>query len=125
VRLPGLFGEGLKKNIIYDFIHNNNIGQIHADSVFQFYPIINLWRDIQTALKHNIKLVNFATEPTSVLEIAREGFGLEFSNRPQTNPAYYDFRTKYDHLFGGAKGYIYNKDQILKLLKNFVSSQDS
>lgn len=123
VRLPGLFGNGLKKNILYDFIHNHNVAQIHADSVFQFYPIDHLWRDIQITLKHKIKLIHFATEPVSVQAVAREGFGFEFNNRPQSIPAYYDFRTQYDSLFGGSKGYIYSKQQVLMALKGFVLSQ--
>jgi nucleoside-diphosphate-sugar epimerase len=123
VRLPGLFGNGLKKNIVYDFIQKNNVDQIHADSVFQFYHVDNLWRDIQIALKHRVNLINFATEPVSVHEVAHEGFGFEFANRPKTGPAYYDFRTKHDHLYGGSNGYIYNKQQILTSLKSFVSNQ--
>jgi nucleoside-diphosphate-sugar epimerase len=123
IRLPGLFGSGLKKNIIYDFIHNNCMDQIHADSVFQFYHLDNLGRDIQIPLNHHIKLINFATEPISVREITHEVFKIEFNNRPHSKPAQYDFRTKHDHLFGGSRGYIYNKQQVLSELEGFVSSQ--
>lgn len=45
VRLPGLVGPGLRKNIIFDFHTKNNIAQIESRSVFQFYPMINLWYD--------------------------------------------------------------------------------
>ena len=120
IRLPGVFGPGLKKNAVYDFIHHNNIDQIHADSVFQFYHTVDLWRDIQIALAHGLKLVNFATEPLSVREMAREAFGLEFSNRPATPPAHYDFRTKHCHLFGGTNGYLRTKLEVLAALKGFV-----
>ncbi len=123
IRLPGLFGPGLKKNAVYDFIHHNNVDQIHADSVFQFYHTVDLWRDIQIALKHDLKRVNFATEPLSGREMAREVFGLEFSNQPATPPAYYDFRTKYCHLFGGAEGYLRTKRQVLAALRGFVKGQ--
>jgi len=123
IRLPGLFGPGLKKNAVYDFIHHNNVNQIHADSVFQFYHTVDLWRDIQVALEHGLERVNFATEPLTVREMARAAFGLEFSNRPATPPASYDFRTKYSHLFGGAKGYLRTKFQVLAALKAFVEGQ--
>ena len=124
VRLPGLFGNRLKKNIIYDFLHNNSdyLKQVHADSIFQFYHLDNLWRDIQISLSHHLELVNFATEPTSVYEIARDGFGFEFNNRPQTNPVNYNFRSRYAHLFGGSDGYLYDKQQVLLALKGFIKS---
>ena len=124
IRLPGLFGSGLKKNIIYDFL-NDNIGDwIHKDSVFQFYNLEHLWGDIQTALEHGLELVNFATEPMSVREVAAEAFGFEFTNEPQQNPAKYDMRTLYFQLFDGFEpGYLYNKSQVLLELKEFVSNQ--
>ncbi|WP_017326276.1 hypothetical protein [Synechococcus sp. PCC 7336] len=122
VRLPGLFGSGLKKNIIYDLL-NDNIGDwIDKDSVFQFYNLENLWGDIQTALEHDLKLVNFATEPTSVKVVAAEAFGFEFANKPQKNPVRYDIRTKYLKLFNGFEpGYLYSSNQVLQELKEFVS----
>lgn len=124
IRLPGLFGSGLKKNIIYDFIHNNNVQQIHQDSEFQFYYLDNLWQDIQTVLNNNLSLVNFGTEPTSVKEVAREGFGIDFTNKTPNQPARYDMRTKYGHLFGNPTDvYMYAKEQVLRELKDFVSKQ--
>lgn len=124
VRLPGLFGDGLKKNIIYDLIHNNSTEKIHKDSVFQFYNLDNLWKDIQTFIKYNLKLVNLATEPTAVWEVAAEGFGFNFTNEPQILPAKYNFRTKYSHLINDRTNfYMYNKNEVLQDLKKFVSKQ--
>lgn len=121
VRLPGLFGIGLKKNIIYDFLHHNRLDFIHKDSVFQFYNLEHLWQDIQIAIAHNLTLVNFATEPTSVEEVASAAFGFEFTNQPEQIPSVYDMRTKYSSLFSGNKpGYIYDRDRVLQELKQFV-----
>jgi nucleoside-diphosphate-sugar epimerase len=123
VRLPGLFGEGLKKNIIYDFL-NNNIGDwINKDSVFQFYNLAHLWEDLAISLDHQLKLVNFATQPVSVAEVALEAFGLEFTNEPNNNLAYYDMQTKYFDLFSGCQNYLYSKEKVLKELKEFVLKQ--
>src|SRR5690606_37952085 len=58
VRLPGLVGPGLKKNIIYDFKHINNLNKIESRGIFQFYPMVNLWPDIQKSLKLKLKLVH-------------------------------------------------------------------
>ena len=122
IRLPGLFGLGLKKNIIYDFLHKNMLNNIHKDSFFQFYNLDHIWQDIQIGIKQNLNLINFATEPTSVAEVAMEAFGFEFTNQPEQTPGFYDMRTKYNHLFSGNKlGYIYEKNQVLQELKQFIN----
>ncbi len=121
VRLPGLFGKGMKKNIIYDFLHNNLLEKINKGSVFQFYNLDHLWQDIQVAIKNDLKVVNFATEPTSVAEVAITAFDFEFTNQTQ-NAVKYDIRTKYYQLFDGIQpGYLYNKSQVLLELKEFVT----
>ena len=119
VRLPSLFGKGMKKNIIYDFLYNNLLGKINKGSVFQFYNLEHLWHDIQVAIKHDLKVVNFATEPTSVAEVATT-FDFEFTQTQNT--VKYDIRTKYYQLFDGIQpGYLYNKNQVLLELKEFVT----
>jgi len=124
VRLPGLFGDGLKKNIIYDLLHKNCVDQIHKDSKFQFYYLAYLWQDIQTSLQHNLQLVNLATEPTSVWEVADAGFDLQFINEPQSHPASYDMRSKYSKLFNSKQNlYMYDKQQVLLDIKDFVDKQ--
>jgi nucleoside-diphosphate-sugar epimerase len=121
VRLPGLFGQGIKKNIVYDLLHDNNLDQIHADSVYQFYYLSHLWADIQKVMAKSLPLVNFATEPVSVAEVAQAAFGIEFTNRPAgKTPAFFDFRTKYSEELGGRSGYMTSKADELAQLAEFV-----
>lgn len=123
VRLPGLFGVGLKKNVIYDFLHGNQTDRIHRDSVYQFYDLSRLWRDIEICRQAALTVVNFATEPVSVAEVARDAFGFEFTNVPASAAARYDFRTKHDRLFGGENGYLCNRSDVLGRMRAFVQSQ--
>ncbi len=58
VRLPGLFGDGLKKNVIYDFLHGNALAAIHADAVFQFYNLDHLTADTERALQASLPLIS-------------------------------------------------------------------
>ena len=96
VRLPGLFGKGIKKNIIFDLLHSNNLHQVNASSVFQFYNLDHLTRDIARARENNIRLLNISSAPTSTEEVAKHCFGIDFSNIPEgASPALFDYRSKY------------------------------
>lgn len=125
LRLPGLFGPGLKKNVVYDFLHHNALDRIPAEGVFQFYPLARLWADVGRVRAAGLELVNLATEPVSVRELAREAFGLELAGPiPSDAPApRYDFRTRHAALFGGRGGYLLSRDEVLDALRRFVESQ--
>lgn len=126
VRLPGLFGPGLKKNVIYDLLHHHQLDRIDTRSVFQFYDVGRLWADIELAWKQGLKLVNFATEPVSVAEVASHGFDLELSQHPEgSKPARYDFRSRHAALYGGSSGYMLGKAEVLARLRRFVESTRS
>jgi len=120
VRLPGLFGPGLKKNAIYDLLHNNETHKINAASVYQFYNLDRLWADIEKAWTANLKLIHFATEPVSVREVAREAFDLDFHNDPGTTPAHFDMHSVHAKLWGNTGNYLYTREQVLAELRAFV-----
>lgn len=120
LRLPGLFGPGLKKNVIYDFLNDNRLDLINPASTFQFYDLSDLWRDVQQVRSAGLGLINFATEPVSVSVIARDVFGFEFRNEAPVPEAHYDFRTKHANLLGGANGYLHDRAQVLRSMRRFV-----
>jgi len=120
VRLPGLFGFGLRKNIIYDLLHND-LKFVHQDGVLQYYNLDNIWRDLSIGLKNNLKVLNIAPEPTSVKEITKEAFGIEFNNALPPPPPLYDMHTKHAFLWSREGVYLYDKRTILEELRNFVS----
>ena len=109
-----------KKNIIYDFLHDNETFKIHSEAVFQFYSLDTLANDIQKIIDANINLINFATEPTSVKEVIKAGFDIDFDNRPTPNAPFYDMHTKYSEVFGEYGTYIQSKKEVLKKVKEFV-----
>lgn len=121
VRLPGLFGKGIKKNVIFDLLNNNNIHKIHKDSIYQYYDLGNIWKDITKALDNNLSLVNFATPPVATKEVARECFQVDFTNMPRdVFPAFWDMHSKYGSLYGGKDHYICTKEEELTQIKKFV-----
>jgi dTDP-4-dehydrorhamnose reductase len=123
IRLPALFGKGLKKNVVFDFLHNNQLENIHSEGIFQFYNLEHLWRDITIACEANIPLLNITSEPVRVVEIAEYCFGRTFHNSTKQKPAHYDIRSKHAHLFGGEQGYLYSKRVVLDELKQFVERE--
>ncbi|NOT15853.1 MAG: NAD(P)-dependent oxidoreductase [Methylotenera sp.] len=123
VRLPGLVGPGLRKNVIFDFLNDNNLHLVDSRGVFQFYPMPNLWFDIQTALKNGLKLVHLTAEPVSVAEISAQGFGRLFNQAQAGTSAKYDFRTKYAVIFGGAGNYQYSKRETIQAVRAYAQSE--
>lgn len=89
-------------------------------SVYQFYPLSHLWKDINVALEHNIHLFHPATEPISAGELYEYLTGKTFKNELAGKPAYYDFRTIHDKIYGGKNGYISSKQEVMEEIKNFV-----
>lgn len=124
VRLPGLVGPGLRKNAVFDLRNENNLAAIDARGVYQFYPMVNLWADVRTALAAGLDVVHLTAEPVSVGEVAREGFGREFDNEVAgRTPAAYDLRTRYAPLFGGSGAYQYSKRESLMAIRAYAQSE--
>lgn len=125
VRLPGLVGPGLKKNIIFDFLNDNNVARIDSRHVFQFYPMVNLWADIEKALSAELSLVHLTAAPVSVAEVAREAFGREFSQTiAGVTPVHYDFRTVHAGLWGKTGTYQYSREESLAAIRTYAETEE-
>ena len=123
VRLPGLVGPGLQKNVIYDFLNNNGLHAVDSRNVFQFYPMVNLWFDIQLALDAGLHLVHLTSEPVSVSSVASDGFGRNFQNVLKGVPVEYDMRTRYANLFEGAGMYQYSSREAMQAIRAYAQSE--
>ena len=122
-RLPGLVGPGLRKNVIFDFLNDNNRNAIDSRGVFQFYPMVNLWSDIQTALNAGLKLLHLTAEPISVADVSRQGFGKSFDNALASRPATYDLRTRHAQLFGASGHYQYSARETIQAIRAYAQSE--
>jgi nucleoside-diphosphate-sugar epimerase len=103
VRLPGMFGPGLKKNLVFDLIHQPEARFAHESSTFQFYDVRELWGHVLLARDAGLSVVNLATEPVSSAEVARDCFGVDYrcTDRPEVG---YDLRTRYAAELAGREG---------------------
>ena len=123
VRLPGLVGPRLRKNVIFDFLNENNLDVIESRGIFQFYPMVNLWADIQSALEADLKLIHLTAEPISVSEVANKGFGRVFQNHLSNSPAKYDMRSCYANIFGATGFYQYSVRETIQAIRAYAQSE--
>lgn len=113
-RLPALIGLGLKKNIIYDLMNNNNISNISIKSSFQWYFLDWLYYDIIENIKLERRIVNLIPEPLETIQIVSL-FEYDLSNF-KDNIIEYNLKTKYNE-----KGYIKTKYDSLNAIKSFIN----
>lgn len=69
VRLPALFGVGIKKNALFDLLTCHRIDELNADDVYQWYDLRWLYDDIHLTTHSELY-----TEPISVKEIVTNFF---------------------------------------------------
>ncbi|MCW1885165.1 hypothetical protein OKA04_10535 [Luteolibacter flavescens] len=122
VRLPGLFGPGLKKNVIYDLIHDNNLHQVHPGGVFQYYDLRRLADDIDRAWALGCPILNVSTAPLGTGEIRDRFFPGKEPGGSGPAPAGYDMLSKHAGAWGGSGGYLYTQEQVLADLGDWLSS---
>jgi hypothetical protein len=90
VRLPALYGPGLKKNALYDLMHRQH-PHCYPTDTFQWYNVENLWEDLKKVKPG--ETVDFVPEPIPMSWIA-EQLGQVILVRDGVRPATnYDFRT--------------------------------
>lgn len=123
VRLPGLVGPGLRKNIVFDLHNDNSLHAIDSRSIFQFYPMVNLWWDIRTALHAGLRLVHLTAEPLSVAEVALQGFRIPLDHAQGGAPATYDMRTQHAEVFGATGHYQYSRRESLQAIRAYAQSE--
>ncbi|MEY2549595.1 MAG: hypothetical protein QOD64_2177 [Verrucomicrobiota bacterium] len=122
LRLPGLFGPGLKKNALFDLIHDHLVERIDGRGIFQFYDVGNLRQDVERCIALGIRLLNVATEPIGIADVARELFGRELANGTGDAPRY-DVRTIHAASWNRGDEYLYGREQVLAQMKCFVEAQ--
>jgi hypothetical protein len=120
VRLPALFGTGLRKNAVFDLLHGHMLGNINPAAAFQWYPLARLWADITVARQAGLGVVNLFPEPLPMQSIIDAAFpGAPVG--PATEPApRYAMQTRYGRLFGGDGAYVMDAAGSLGALCRFV-----
>lgn len=122
VRLPGLFGPGLKKNAIFDLCHDNQLERINPDSSFQWYDVTRLAGDLDRAARAELPLVVLATEPVKNAEIRERFFPAKEIGAEAAPAVHYDVRTRHAAVFGGSDGYLRSREAVLEDLGQYLGA---
>jgi dTDP-4-dehydrorhamnose reductase len=125
IRMPNLYGLHLKKNFVYDLIHNNRLDLTHKDNIQQWYHLKSLWKDMNIAIEQNLPLINFAVEPISCKELAHYTLGIDFNTVTTNPPRKYNMLTKYGKYYKSTNHYLYSKKESLDDLKLFIQQAKS
>ena len=123
LRLPGLFGPGLKKNVIFDMLHDNGLEKIHPGGVFQYYDLRRLADDIDRAWEMELPLLNLSTEPLGTGEIRDRFFPGKELGATGPAPAGYDMRSSHAADWGCKNGYLYSKTQGIDDLGDWLGKR--
>ena len=122
VRLPALFGPGLKKNAIYDLMHDNRIEVIDPAAAFQWYPLDRLGRDLRIARALPLTRLNLATEPLTMEAIRTRCFPNLKIGTQAAPPAHYDMHSLHAEAFGGSGAYLMDRAAVLNAIARFVGT---
>tara|TARA_R110000787_G_scaffold6702_1_gene23335 strand:+ start:2161 stop:2880 length:720 start_codon:yes stop_codon:yes gene_type:complete len=119
IRLPSLFGTGLKKNAIYDLLNKEQQFLPHQDSTFQYYCLDTLWQDIQIMQSASIKTLNISTEPIvfrDILKLFQSNYLCSDSNKI----VHEDMRSRHAAVWGKQEPYLYDRIEIINNLERFI-----
>lgn len=125
LRLPHLYGLGIRKGIVYDLLNDYRVEFIRPESRFQYYDLRRLWADTQVALDAGLSRLNVATPPLRSDRVAAEVFGRDISGQViegEYVEAYTrDLRTVHNDLFGGPAGFLMDEEAALAALAAYVA----
>lgn len=117
-RLPALFNKHIKKNILFDLINNNNIDQINVNTMFQWYNLDNLSKDIRYFERQypDTNLFNLFTEPIKTEDIVKL-FDGAINKVDNTKDWFtYDYYTNLS-----IDNYILSRNKVFEQIKTFIN----
>jgi nucleoside-diphosphate-sugar epimerase len=114
-RLPALFSNRIKKNILFDLLNNNNIDKINFNSKYQWLNLKDLYKFIVDFQNQN-GIINVFPEPVESIDILKL-FDIDENNINFPNDRIiYNYTTKYTN-----NGYIKSKEESIEDIKNFIN----
>lgn len=123
VRLPGLFGVGLRKNVIFDMLHANQTDNISPAGVLQWYPMRRFPQDLSRITAAGVTLINVTAEPVATAAIRNRYFPQVKIGGPELFAPRYDVRTRHPAVLGGTVGYHLDAAAVMRELGLFIAAE--
>jgi hypothetical protein len=123
IRLPGLFGPGLRKNLIFDLLQANQTDRISPAGVLQWYPLRRFPADLARIAAASVPLINVAVEPVPTSVICKRFFPGIAIGGPDLPAPCYDMRTDYPEALGGSGVYHLRSDTVIEELGRFIAAE--
>lgn len=126
IRLPGLFGNQLAKNVIYDLLNQRMLEDISPRSSYQWYDISDLLSDTLLALTLPGGLVAFNSEPITNRELVAAVFP-ELQNllpkfrEPESESfVSYNIHSRFAEFWSGGEGpFMRDREVVLERIRQF------
>lgn len=116
LRLPALFGPGLKKNALYDLMTGTRTSQIAPNAAYQWYPVEGIVNEVWRALMWGEKLRNIVSEPIRMGGLRAIHFPTARIGKDDPKAPQYDVRSLYS--------YRWPAGAVLDLMGKFIASGD-
>jgi hypothetical protein len=98
LRLPALFGPGLKKNALFDLMNGRDVDKIPSNAVYQWYPLSWLANSISWAMGVSCPVANLVSEPVE-MEVIQQSFFPEARLGPAcVDAASYSVESRYGRI---------------------------
>ena len=123
VRLPGLYGQGLRKNAVYDLLHDRSVDAIAGNARFQFYDVDRVWSDVERVLAAGADTANITSEPVAMSDVASRVFNRTLPTPWSDSAPSYDVRSRYAYLVHGDNGYWFDAATVYDGLQRFVAHE--
>jgi nucleoside-diphosphate-sugar epimerase len=114
-RLPALFNNKIKKNILFDLLNDNNISSINSNSFFQWFNLDELYDFMIKYDNEERLLFNLFTEPINTKEII-ELFSEYKDKVGNGDYIIYNWQTNLT-----PSKYLYSKEEMLDKIKIFIN----
>ncbi len=112
VRLPAVYGDGLKKNLLYDLLNNSLLKDVNINDMYQWYNVNTLKSDIDYFINEGDSLIELFPEPITNKEL------LSLFN--QSFDIIDDHKDKVIQNIVPSNGYICKSEKVKIELKKFI-----
>jgi dTDP-4-dehydrorhamnose reductase len=119
LRLPIVYGEKMKKNLIYDIIKNNNNININPNDILQYYPVSFLFKDINIALQKNLNNINLSSAPLPTKTLLNYFKIYLNAAKRKKNVRKYNMTSIHANIFN-RKDYRFSKKEIFSDIVKFI-----